>query len=556
MIAAPPIARRARLAWRTVRQLRAGQVVNRVWRVLWRPAAVSGASLAPRAARRAWRDAPARRSEWLDPTSVTLLGETGRVREPADWQHAFDTDLRLYHLHYLDQLCAGVQPAEGFPAMLFERWVKENPPGSRPGWDPYPTSRRLVNAFTAVLAGMPLSHSALTSLADQCRYLVPRVEFHLLGNHLLANAKALMFAGAWFSGAEAEAWLGRGSRVLAREVPEQVLADGGHVERSPMYHAIVTEDLLDLVNLRDCYALPALEYLDDACTKMLTWYGAVRHTDGGIPLINDSALDVAMSFATLEAYARRLGLAVPGTAPPGLTLLRASGYGRIAIGPWCLLLDVGSVGPAYQPGHAHAGTLSYELSVGPERIVVDTGVSTYRQDEVRARERSTAAHNTVTLDAVNSSQVWGSFRVADRAQVTRLSGDQTPQGAWVSATHDGYSRSRYRALHTRRWRVSTQAVDIEDTVHGSGAPATETAVHFHPHCAVRTLDDRRISVATPSGARLLLSLDETLTWHCDSYLYAPTFGVRTPATVLRGRTSSPLPRSVRMRFEVSAPARP
>ena len=74
--------------------------------------------------------------------------------------------------------------------------------------------------------------------------------------------------------------------------------------------------------------------------------------------------------------------------------------------------------------------------------------------------------------------------------------------------------------------------------------------------ALLTLDDRRIAVATPSGARLLLSLDETLAWHCDSYLYAPTFGVRTPATVLRGRTSSPLPRSVRMRFEVSAPARP
>ena len=142
------------------------------------------------------------------------------------------------------------------------------------------------------------------------------------------------------------------------------------------------------------------------------------------------------------------------------------------------------------------------------------------------------------------------------AQVTSLTGEQTPQEAWVTATHDGYSRSRYRALHTRRWHVSAQAVDIEDTVHGSGAPTTETVVHFHPHCAVRTLDDRRIAVATPSGARLLLSLDETLAWHCDSYLYAPTFGVRTPATVLRGRTSSPLPRSVRMRFEVSAPARP
>ena len=89
------------------------------------------------------------------------------------------------------------------------------------------------------------------------------------------------------------------------------------------------------------------------------------------------------------------------------------------------------------------------------------------------------------------------------AQVTSLTGEQTPQEAWVTATHDGYSRSRYRALHTRRWHVSAQAVDIEDTVHGSGAPTTETAVHFHPHCAVRTLDDRRIDSYAPITSRLL-----------------------------------------------------
>jgi uncharacterized heparinase superfamily protein len=35
---------------------------------------------------------------------------------------------------------------------------------------------------------------------------------------------------------------------LRSELPEQVLADGGNFERSPMYHAIFLEDVLDLIN--------------------------------------------------------------------------------------------------------------------------------------------------------------------------------------------------------------------------------------------------------------------------------------------------------------------
>jgi uncharacterized heparinase superfamily protein len=523
---------------------------------VWSPSAATGVPLALRSPSLAWTAAPPPASEWRDASSVTVLHEMAHVETAADWQRAFDSELRLYHLHYLDQLCAREQPSEGFAAALLTRWIRENPAGSRPGWDPYPTSRRLVNAFKAALAGMPLPQSALASIADQCRYLVPRLELHLLGNHLLANAKALLFAGACLCGREADDWLRRGRRLLAREVREQVLADGGHIERSPMYHAIVTQDLLDLLNLRNCYALPALEYLDDACEKTLAWYATIRHPDGGIPLFNDSVQDVAPAFGTLAAYAARLGVAAPRVYTRPLTLLRDSGYARLTSSPWCLLADVGSVGPAYQPGHAHAGTLGYELSMGTERIVVDTGISTYRAGELRAQERSTAAHNTVTLDALNSSEVWGSFRVARRAHVTALVGEELPGAVRACASHDGYRRSRYRALHSRCWQLSGRAVDVEDTIDGRGAPIIETAVHLHPHCTARALDAYHIEVTAPSGARLLLSLDPALHWRLDAYHYAPAFGVRMPATVVRGGIRQPLPHSLRLRFEVAANTRP
>jgi len=96
-----------------------------------------------------------------------------------------------------------------------------------------------------------------------------------------------------FRGDEAEEWLGKGLSILAREVPEQVLDDGGHFERSPMYHSIILEDLLDLLNVFGVYgkgvatAGSSLSQeiphdFSEAITKMLGWMNVMAHPDGGI----------------------------------------------------------------------------------------------------------------------------------------------------------------------------------------------------------------------------------------------------------------------------------
>ena len=144
---------------------------------------------------------------------------------------------------------------------LLQRWVNENPPGHGNGWEPYPTSLRIVNwikwslTFATKPGGVPavLPPACLQSLAVQARWLSSRLEHHLLGNHLFANAKALVYAGAFFVGPEADRWRHLGLRLLARELDEQILPDGGHFERSPMYHAILLEDVLDLINLAGAY---------------------------------------------------------------------------------------------------------------------------------------------------------------------------------------------------------------------------------------------------------------------------------------------------------------
>ena len=57
------------------------------------------------------------------------------------------------------------------------------------------------------------------------------------------------------------------------------------------------------------------------------------------------------------------------------------------------ILDVAEVGPSYQPGHAHADTLSFELSLYGQRVLVNSGTSQYGNDAERYRQRSTGAHD-------------------------------------------------------------------------------------------------------------------------------------------------------------------
>ena len=179
------------------------------------------------------------------PRGFVFLNQPGQLDE-IGWDGPQREKLWRYNQHYFDDLNAIDAPTRrAWHTALVEDWVADNPPGHGIGWEPYPLSLRVVNWIKWSLAGTTLSPAALQSLAVQVRWLTDRLEIHLLGNHLFANAKALVFAGLFFQGKEADTWLKKGLRILERQVPEQILPDGGHFERSTMYHALALEDILD-----------------------------------------------------------------------------------------------------------------------------------------------------------------------------------------------------------------------------------------------------------------------------------------------------------------------
>jgi len=180
----------------TVRYLRPVQIYGRFWHMLYhaKPDLRPPPAIRPLAGD--WH-VPARKSQSLiAPNCFRFLNAEHEIVSIPDWNRPDLATLWLYNLHYFDDLNA-VQAVERleWQRFLINRWVAENPPGTGKGWESYPLSLRIVNWIKWALAGNMVPPKALKSLAIQVRFLAKQMEFHLLGNHLFANAKALVFAG-------------------------------------------------------------------------------------------------------------------------------------------------------------------------------------------------------------------------------------------------------------------------------------------------------------------------------------------------------------------------
>jgi len=563
--------------FRTLVRLRPRQVFTRLARAVTSPRVRTGPAPEPRSPGGVLVEPVARSDGWLSPYRVRLLnverellappdgpsyGVATREAPPAiDWSPAGADRLWVYTLHYFADLPTTRLTAEA-AAALVDSWIGSNPPGTRDAWDPYPVSLRVVAWVKWLLRGPASAREApgaatgaaganlpsarvLDSLATQLRFLERRLEFDIGANHLMANAVALTVGGLFFGGPEGDRWIEKGFRLLGRQLEEQVGGDGGHYERSPMYHAVVLEQLLDVLNVWSLLpdAIPTgrrdrREALETTVLSMFDWLTAMTHPDGGVSFFNDSVSGAAPSLADLIDYARRLGLH-PGSAVfARITRLEDSSFFRLMSDDdrTVVLLDAGGPQPGHQPGHAHSEALSLELSRDGRRVFVNSGVSTYAPGPERRWQRQTAAHNTVRIDSAEQSELWASHRCGRRAR-TR---DVGVRGRCAHASHDGYRFLEGRPVHRREVCVSDEAVEIVDKITGDGEHLLEWFFHLHPDITARALDrgvelllDGRplATVVFPFGAIAGVSPGA---WH-------PEFGLSTPNTLLHVALSASLP---------------
>jgi len=524
------------LYFRTVRRLRLSQWYYLVRRRLLPP---PGLQMVPAEPRRAefvytpWLPVP--QPEGLN-HEFRFINETVAFNpESVDWMAEDQKKLWRYNLHYFDFLhweCFD----DALKAKLIDSWIDGCPFKTEIAWDPYTLSLRITNwmkYFSRPGAG-ELPQRWLDSLFNQARWLTQDMEYQILANHLVKNAKALVFAGVFFEGPQAQEFLKLGSKVMLEQLREQFMADGGHFERSHMYHLIVTEDYLDLANLAAGNMLPysegELEEVERLTRAAVDYHTDLCAGDGEIQLFNDSTFGITADSAQFLDYAKRvLNYVSPDrTAEPFRVYKPETGYFGYRNGGDSFLIDCGAVGPDYQPGHAHCDTLSFDLCIDGQRVIVDSGNFTYEHLPIRYQQRQTAGHNTVRVDGEEQSEVWHVWRVGRRAYPLAARLSEWQDGSLVfTGAHDGYRRLPGKVVHEREVVLKQQGRwAVTDRLQGSGRHRLESFLHLHPDIAVKQTGDRvwELSNGEKAVARLEVTDDSDVS--ITDSVWSPEFGLK------------------------------
>jgi uncharacterized heparinase superfamily protein len=470
--------------------------------------------------------------------AFAFLNRREQLGLPPLWSAPELPRLWQYNLHYFEYLWGpGIDAAR----VLALDWIERHPLGpAQIGWEPYPTSLRLVNwcAFffgenrERTEADVALRDALWSSIFLQSEWLARHLERHLLGNHLLENGAALLFVGRCFEGEAAARWERAGRDLLAGELREQILADGGHIERSPMYQLRAAWLLLALRNAAGAALAP---WIDDPLGRLLRAVADLRHPDGEIALLNDSAFGIYPPPRALIEHARAIGAPAPDPAPePRVFGLPETGYYGAAgqEGAW-LVCDAGPIGPDYQPGHAHGDLFSFELSLAGRRVLTDSGVYGYEQGALRDWCRSTRGHNTVEIDGESQCEFWSVFRVARRARPHDVRFEPRPDGFRLSGWHDGYQRLAGRPRHQRRFVWDRRGVLlVRDEVTSSRSVTARSRLHLHPDCVVEELAGLRARIRHPGGVfQIVFAGPGELGLEASDY--CPEFGCRLERRALR-----------------------
>jgi hypothetical protein len=421
--------------------------------------------------------------------------------EEIDWNYAANGKLWVYNLNYFEYLRQpGLNPDTG--EQLINAWI-DTEASHLDGWEPYPLSLRLVNWLQFYrAANRHVPDNVQASIHRQYASLRRKREFHLGGNHLFENAISLALTARYLND---EAGRQQADKLLLVELKEQYLSDGAHYERSIMYHLILLWRQLDLYSWisRPAEAVspltrtsegmrssscrsraakgaggegnpskPSLLFttLRKSLIAQLSWATAMITPAGHYPHFNDSTDGIAPDWSVVKDYAAALGLQAKAPAEAG----ESSGYRHWSYNGLDLWIDAGAIGPDYIPGHAHADNLNFALHLNGEPILIDPAISTYEKNARRAWERSTIAHNTVTVNGdQNSSDTWGGFRVGKRARTTIKTDDEFR----LTASHDGFSRT----VHTRHFGLNKkdERLSIVDVLSGSEESGI-ARLHFAP----------------------------------------------------------------------------
>ncbi len=442
----------------------------------------------------------------------TFAGQTVGPAEAMDWTPAGVTPAWLAELHGFgwigDLRAVAGDNARRCARELIDDWIARHRNWHPLVWRPDVIGRRLANwlgqyAFFCASADDAFRARFFDGLARQARHLARVAAMDDGADDRLGAIKGTLYCAVclppsrWGGGGEAR--LKASLRLLERELGRCLLADGGHATRSPSLQLRALRDLVDMRAALGAGGHAAPAALQVAIDRMAPMVRFLRHGDGGLALFNDSCEEDGGLIDLVLAQADARGKAPARAAH--------SGFERIRAGRTLVLMDVGAPPPAGLDRHAHAGTLSMEMSVGKERLIVNCGAAPAGNAAWRRAQRTTAAHSTLTLSDTNAAELIEGGGIGRRPRVVRCRRDEVDGEVWLDMSHDGYERV-FNLVHQRRLYLSDGGDDLrgEDAlvparpVAGGAAPLPFVLrFHLHPEVQAAMVQDGSAALLRLSG---------------------------------------------------------
>jgi uncharacterized heparinase superfamily protein len=383
---------------------------------------------------------------------------------------------------------------------LVQSWLTDNTAWHPIGWRADVLATRLYNwlvhfdEIASREADRLLRRAMLVSLAAQLRHLNRTAAWELTGPPRLRALKGLI-AGLVAFGAP-EARVTRALRAMEQELPAQILPDGGHRSRNPSVQLDVLRDLVDTRAALRAGHIEAPAALQDAIDRMAPMLRFFRHGDRKLALFNNS----------IEEDGILVDLVLTRSETKGRALMQApdSGFQRMQAGHSLVLVDAGK---PPQPGFdeaAYAGPLSFEMSQGRERIIVNCGGYRGTQRAWRQVARSTAAHSVLVVADTNAVEIGDDGALGRAPPTIRCERAEEDGHQWIAVSHDGY-RQRFGLVYARELYLSADGDDLrgEDKLTGRSNAAFVIRFHLHPEVQ---------PTLAPDGGAVLLRLPSGLTW--------------------------------------------
>lgn len=447
-----------------------------------------------------------------------FLNKPYNFNEKIDWNFNQFGNLWNYNLNYMDYLLQ--EDIDSIIRLQFLEDFINNSNNKFLSYDPYPISLRGINWIKFLSIHKIQNQTINSSLYHQYIILRKRPEFHLQANHLLENGLSMIFCAFFFS--DIKMWK-FAKALVEKELKEQILDDGGHFELSPMYHQIIFERVLDVINMLKSNTIfdnqdELIELMEEKATKMMFWLRQMTYSNGEIPLYNDSAMNIAPTTDELIEYYNRLDLKINEREGP----LGVSGYRRINKKIYECIIDVGRIGPDYQPGHAHSDVFNFTIMHNGRQLICDSGTSTYENIELRRYQRSILAHNTVEVFNTDPNEMYDSFKVGKRIKDVVIQKDEPSE---ISAFHNGYLK--FGIKHSRNFIFDEKEISITDSLEGVNHCKGVFRLHLLPD--VNVIESASDYIKTDE---LIIRFENAEFICLENYIFANEFNIESNGKVV------------------------